>query len=48
VSKSKREAEVAEVVEIARVIVAKGAFTDEDAIRVADCYLWMIDDGAEA
>jgi hypothetical protein len=48
VSRKKREAEVKEVVEIARKIVAGGAFVDSDAVRVADCYLWLLDDGAEA
>jgi hypothetical protein len=33
-------------VELARKIVAKGAFRDEDAIRVADHCLWLLDDGA--
>jgi hypothetical protein len=32
--------------EIARVMVNGGAFTDKDAIRVADMYLWHVDDGA--
>jgi hypothetical protein len=33
-------------VEIARTMLSGGAFTDKDAIRVADMYLWHVDDGA--
>lgn len=34
------------VVEVARAIVAGNAFADRDAVRVADAYLWLVDDGA--
>lgn len=33
---------------VARKIVAGEAFVDADAIRVADAYLWLIDDGGDA
>lgn len=33
---------------LARKIVAHEAFTDADAIRVADAYLFLVDDGAAA
>jgi hypothetical protein len=42
------ETEVQDPVEIARLILNGGAFTDKDAVRVADAYLWLLDDGAEA